>query len=150
MTQAYTHRFTEVHEGNLSLVPDLRVPGVYNTPWLSMQNHQGRIVRLLTEPQAPGSTIDLVLQLATDNAGTGAKVFTPAKAITQLTQVAGDDDDLVAIEFRTEEMDVNGQFDFVRAVLTVGGANSHNAVLFDRGCSNYPPVSTAGYTEIIP
>jgi len=149
MTQAYTHNFNEVHEPGGTLVPDLRAPGVYNTTWLSMQNHQRGVVVLLTGAQAPNATVDLALQQATDAAGTGAKAFTPAKAITQLTQVGGDDDDLCIIEFRTEEMDVDNQFDFIRAVLTVGGANSYTAVLPLRGCSNYPPVSQAAWTEVV-
>lgn len=149
MTQAYTHDFAEVHEPGGTLFPELRVPGVYNTAWLSMQNHQRGVFIILTGPQAPNSTLDFALQQATNNLGAGAKVFTPAKTITQLTQVGGDDDDLVDLEFRTEEMDVNNQFDFVRGVLTVGGANSNVAVLPLRGCSNYPPVSQAGWTEVV-
>ena len=149
MTQAYTHNFAEVHEAGGTLHSDLRVPGVYNTTWLSMQNHQRGVFIIDTGAQAPNSTVDFALQQATDNAGTGAKVFTPAKAITQLTQVGGDDDDLLIVEFRTEEMDVNNQFDFVRGVLTIGGANSYTTVIPLRGCSNYPPVSQAAWTEVV-
>ncbi len=149
MTQAYTHNFSEVHEPGGTLIPELRVPGVYATPWRSVQNHQRGVAILLTGAQAPNSTIDLVLQQATNNTGAGVKAFTPPKAITQLSQVAGDDDDRVILEFRTEEMDVNNQFDFVRAVLTVGGANSNNALQLLLGCSNYPPVSVAEWTEVV-
>lgn len=149
MTQAYTHNFNEVHEPGGDLVPDLRVPGVYNTPWLSMQNHQRAIFLIHTGPQAPNSTVDFAVQQATNAAGAGAAAMVPAKAITQLTQAGGDDDDLVIVEVRTEEMDVNNQYDFLRGVLTIGGANSYCSVIPLRGCSNYPPVSQAGWTEVV-
>ena len=149
MTQAYTHNFVEVHEPGGNLVPDLRAPGVYDTPWLSMQNHQRMIFIIHTGPQAPNSTIDFAVRQATNAAGGGAAAMVPAKAIVQLTQVGGDDDDLVIVEVRTEEMDVNNQYDFLSGRLTIGGANSYCAVIPLRGCSNYPPVSQAGWTEVV-
>ena len=150
MTQAYTHNFSEVHQLGDYLQPASRAIGTYNTAWISVQNHQRGVFLLLTGAVGAGSTIDFALQQATDIAGTGAKAFTPAKAITQLTQAGGDENDAVLVEFRTEEMDVDNQFDFVRGVLTIaGGGDCFTALVPLMGCSNYPPVAVGLWEEIV-
>ena len=149
MTQAYTYNFTEVHEPGGALVPTSRAAAVYTTTWLSMNNHQRAVFLVLTGAMAANSTVDFAVQQAQDAAGTGAKALTPAKAITQLTQAGGDGDDSVVVEIRTEELDVDGGFDYIRGVLTVAGGAVLTAVFPLRGCSNYPPVPTTGWTEIV-
>ena len=148
MTQAYTQRFTEVHElvGHLC---DLADPGVYTTlNYRSMANHQRAVAILVLGDMAQGGTIDLALMQATDTAGTGAKAIA-GKAITQLTQAGGDGNDVCIIEVRTEELDVDGGFAYVGGILTVGTAAAEVAVIGLMGCSNYVPVSVANWTEII-
>jgi len=148
MTQAYTNRFTEVHElaGHLC---DLADPGVYTTlNYRSMANHQRATVIVMVGAMAQAGTIDLVLMQAQDAAGTGAKVIA-GKSITQLTQAGGDGDDICVIEVRSEELDVNGGFGHVGAILTVGTAAAEVAVLALFGCSNYAPVTVANWTEVV-
>ena len=149
MTQAYTQNFSEVHEPGGTLYADSRTAAAYNTAWLAMTNHQRATFLLNVGEMQQGATLDLAIQQATDAAGTGAKAFTPAKAITQLTQAGGDGDDLVIVELRTEEMDVNGGFDFIRGVATVAGAAVEFSLTPLRGASNYPPVPVTVWTEVV-
>ncbi len=148
MTQAYTHRFTEVHEIQDFLEPAVKTPAAYASAYVELANHQRVFYILLTGTMVAQSTVDLQIWQATDAAGTGAKVVA-GKAITQLTAAGGDGDDAVGIEVRTEELDVDGKFSFVAAILTVGVANCAAALLPLYGCSNYPPVSVANWTEVI-
>lgn len=146
----YTNRYTEVEElGAGTLHADSRAAATYNTTWTPMHNFQRGVVILDVGEMQAGATLDLALQQATDAAGTGAKAFTPAKAITQLTQAGGDGNDVVIIEFRTEEMDVNNQFDHVRAQLIIAGAAVECAVMVWKHVANYPPVATTQLTEIV-
>ena len=150
MTQAYTQRFTEVHEllDPNWLTPVDRAAAAYPTGYVSMANHQRAGYILLTGVMTQGSTVDLQLWQATDAAGTGAKVIV-GKAITQLTQAGGDGGDACIIELRTEELDVDGGFSFVAGILTVAGAATLCALLPLFGCSNFPPVPVANWTEVI-
>ena len=62
---------------------------------------------------------------------TGAKDFSPAKAITQLL-AAGGNNRQVIIEARDTELDVNAGFAYVRLSITVGTAHSVLAASCDR------------------
>ena len=149
MTQAYTNRFTEVEELPVGwLTPDTRAAGVYTTGYISLANHQRASFILLVGDMAAGATVDLQLWEATDAAGTGAQAIV-GKAITQLTQAGGDGDDAVIVELRTEELDVDAGYAFVAAIVTIAGGNVDSALLPLLGCSNYPPVSVANWTEIV-
>lgn len=149
MGMIYTNRYTEVEELGGVLHADSRTAATYNTAWTSMSNFQRGIVVLDVGEMQAGATLDLALQQATDATGTGAKAFTPAKAITQLTQAGGDGDDVVVVEFRTEEMDVNGQFEFVRAQVVVAAAAVECTAMLWKHAANYPPVSVTALTEVV-
>jgi len=95
------------------------------------------------------ATLDLAIQQATNAAGAGVVPLVPAKAITQLTQVGGDENELIIVEVRTEELDVDGGFDNIRAQVTVAGAQVQFALIPLRGCSNWPPVPVGLWTEIV-
>ena len=148
MTQAYTHRFTEVHEVQDFLEPAVKVAAAYSTAYVNLANHQRVFYILATGTMVATSTINLQIWQAQDAAGTGAKVVA-GKAITALTAAGGDGDDICGIEVRTEELDVDAKFSFVAAILTVGVAASAVALIPLYGCSNYPPVPTTNWTEVI-
>ena len=148
MTQAYTHRFTEEFE-LFGADADAYVVGVYLAQnYRNMANHQRGVAILHVGDMAQGATVDFLLMQATDAAGTGAKVV-PGKAITQLTQAGGDADSTVIVEVRTEEMDVDGGFSFLGGILTVAGGTCDIGIVGLGGCSNYMPVPTTAWTEIV-
>ena len=147
---SYTQKFEEVHYVDLAVVPQTKAFGaIAYTDWYLMSNYQRGQWILMTGTMAATSTVDLSLQQDILGDGASAKAFTPAKAITQLTQAGGDGDDLVGLQFRTEEMDVDGGFKYVRAGYTVGTANCAIALLFIKFIANYVPVPTTTWTELV-
>jgi len=96
---------------------------------------------------AAAGTVNLLLQEAQDNVGTGAANIA-GKTITQLTQAGGDGNDVCIIELRTEEMTPG--FQFVRAVLTIAGNTAFTAGLGYGVVNRFAPVATGLVTEIIP
>jgi len=148
MTQAYTNRFTEVHE-LFGADADAYAIGVYAPlVYRSMANHQRGVLLMHVGDMEQGATVDLALMQATDAAGAGAKAIA-GKAITQLTQAGGDAGSTVVIEVRTEEMDVDGGFAFLGATLTVAGGACDIGIFALAGCSNYSPVSVTAWDEIV-
>lgn len=143
---SYTREFTEAHQFLAKLDPDQRVAGAYFTNWSQMQTNHRAVVILLTGDMAATATLNLVVQEAQDNTGTGAQAIA-GKAITALTQAGGDANDTCVIEVRTEEMTPG--YDFIRAVATVANAAVDFAVQILGVVSRYPAVATANLTEII-
>ena len=64
MTQAYTHRFTEVQEIQDFEVPAVKTPAAYTTAYVELANHQRVFYILLTGTMVQASTVDL--QMAGD------------------------------------------------------------------------------------
>lgn len=148
MTQAYTNRFTESWE-LFGFTVDEYAAGDHNVNnYRSMANHQRGVCLIAVGDMAAGATVDLQLTQATSIAGANAKNI-DGKAITQLTQAGGDANSVVAIEVRTEEMDVDGGFAYLGGTLTVGVGNVTVGLVGLAGCSNQLPVSTTAWTEIV-
>ncbi len=119
----YTERFTEVNYPLATLAPSFvnTVVGTHNTAWLSMGDYHRAVVLLNVGEGINGDeTIDLVVQEAQDNAGTGAQNIT-GKAITQIA--AADADSIVAVELQGEELTPG--YSYIRVVVTVGGTGGY-------------------------
>jgi len=144
----YTERFTEVNQPTGELYPALKAATTHNGAWIPMSNHQRVVFLIMVGAMTSLSTLDFMVQQDDDGDGVSAKAIT-GKAITQLTEAGGDGNDLLAVEVRTEELDVSGGFEYVRGVLTVGTDTVYCAMLPLRFIPNYPPVATTGWTEII-
>lgn len=83
-------------------------------------------------------TFDMKLQQATDSSGTGAKDITGA-AITQLS--ASDDNKQVIINLKVEELDDEGGFQFVAAIVTpTGGTTNFSSTTILGSMPRYAPV----------
>lgn len=67
------------------------------------------------------AVIDFKLQEATDSSGTGLQDVS-GKAITQLT--AGDDNKIVLINFRADELTVASGYRYVRGLATLGNGSA--------------------------
>jgi len=122
--------------------------GVANGTWVSLRDYHRVWVFINVGDMVATATLDLLLQQATDTAGTGAKAIT-GKAITQLTQAGGDSDSLVCIELQTEELDVSGNFDAIRFVATVAAAAVELAVTVFGCQSRFDAVPTTNWAEIV-
>jgi hypothetical protein len=146
MTQAYTHRFTEVHELGDWQQPMTWTPGAWGAGYDCMTNHQRAVYILMVGAMAAGATCDFQLWEAQDAIGTGAQVL-GAKYITQLTQAGGDATSICVIELRGEELTPG--YAFVAGIVTVGVNNVTGMLLPLFGASNFPPVPVTGWTEIV-
>lgn len=149
MTQDYTHRFTEGHEPGGTIFPALWGAGDHYTEWLSMANHQRIVFLIAVGVMAQNVEINFEVYQAQDAAGTGAKVFYPDKEIAGLDEAAGDGDDLLAVEVRSEELDVDNGFCYVRGYLEIVAGAAFVCIIPLRGCSNYVPVPVTGWTEVV-
>jgi hypothetical protein len=139
---SYTERFSEANVLLTVLTPVSR-DAAATSSYVSLANYQRAFVVL--HCGALTGTQDMQLKQATDTSGTSAKVIT-GKAITQLA--ASDDDDVVAIEVRTEELDVDGGFDCIAALTTPSAANIYAVQIW--GCeARFKPVPTTAFAEII-
>ena len=148
MTQSYTSRFTENWE-LFGADADNYAIGVYEPiTYRHMGNHQRAALIVHVGDMGAGATVDVSLRQATTAAATDDKAIT-GKEITQLTQAGGDAGSTVVIELRTEELDVDGGFCYIGALLTVAGNTADIGIVALAGCSNYVPVPTTNWTEIV-
>lgn len=140
----YTQRFTENYYlwGAAIGVQEVGQHVIEN--FASMANHQRAIVVLFVSNLAQGATVDLQLLQATDAAGTDAKII-PGKAITQIDEAGT----RVAIELRTEELDVDNRFAYIGWRLTIAGGAATLAAIGFLGGTNQAAVSTANWDEIV-
>ena len=138
----YTNRFTEVNI-LLDKLDNASHAGGESTEWVSYQNYHRGVAMVITGGMA--GTLDVALWQATNAAGAGAKVIA-GKAITQLAGT--DDQSECIIEFQTEELDVDGGFDFVRAQSVNGAANTYCILMFGI-TPRFPPGPTTGWDEIV-
>ena len=148
MGSAYTERWTEVCYPLAIEYSDDLGPAATASAYVSFANYHRGILIINVGDMGQTATLDALLQQATTTAGAGVKAIT-GKAITQLTQAGGDGNDLVAIEFRTEELDVANGFDCVRFVITTGVAAVEYGAMLLGIVSRFDPVPTTNWTEII-
>lgn len=136
----YTERFTETHALIDHLHPqDLTKETAGN--WVCVKNYH-RVV-CVASIGATDQTFNLKLQEATDAAGTSSGDIS-GKAITQLT--GADDNSIVAIELRTEEL--SADHDWIRFVATAGAATVTASVELYGIVSRYNPVPD-NWTEVV-
>jgi len=145
---SYTERFSETHYPLLQECPDSLGPAATASAYVSMANYHRGIFVIHVGDIGQAGTIDAQVYQATDTSGTGQKVVT-GKAITQLTQAGGDGNQIVAIEIRTEELDVTGGFDCVKILITTGVAASEYGFIFYGVVSRFEPVPVTTWTEVI-
>jgi len=103
--------------------PDAYAAGTYTTGWVNAGLYNGFLAWIFAGDLGTNATVDAKIQQASSSSGTGAKDLTGA-AITQLTQAGTDDNKQVAINFKTESLDTNNGFSWVRLSMTVGTATS--------------------------
>lgn len=94
------------------------------TGWVSAADFGTYQALVQSGTMGSGGTIDAKLQQATDSSGSGAKDIT-GKAIAQITT----DNQQETIDLRTDELDVNNGFAYIRLLVSVGTAASGGSAL---------------------
>lgn len=143
----YTEQQSEVMYPLAYAHPDSYTAVARTSAYVSFANYHRGWIFLDVGDMVATSTLDLSLLQATTTGGVGTKAFTPAKAITQLTQAGGDGDDLICIQFQTEELDVDNGFDCVAVLVTVGTAAVEYSWCMFGIVPRFPPVPTTNWTE---
>ncbi len=143
---SYTERWTEVHEPLATLAPITAngTVGAHDTGWVDMENYYRMIILLNIGTPAQGATIDIDVEEATDNAGTGIQNIA-GKSITQV--VAADTEGIIAIELRAEELTMG--YSFVNVEVTVA-VDTYTYGLWVIGMiPHYAPVPVTAWQEIV-
>ena len=97
-------------------------PGTVESAWVDMAQYESLLAVLNTGVLGASATVDAKIEQATSAAGAGAKDV-PNKAITQIVKATGDDKQ-AAINLRSEHLDANNKYQFVRLSVTVAAAAS--------------------------
>jgi hypothetical protein len=147
---SYTERFTEGAELLYRLAPVSVGNGAEAfTTYVHLEGFHRAIIKISVGVMAQGSTIDAQVHQDYAAAGGGAPKHITGKLITQLTQASGDSGSTVIIELRTEELDVDGGFDWISLGYTVGTAASLMAIEVWGLEPRYRPVATTSLAEIV-
>ena len=146
---AYTNHVSEDMYPLVSEYADSLTAVAHTSAYVSLANYHRAWLYLNIGEMGQTATLDVSFLQATTTAGAGTKAFVPAKAITQLTQAAGDGDQLVCVEIQTSELDVDGGFDCIAVLLTVGVATIELAWSLFGVISRFKEVPTTNWEEIV-
>lgn len=146
---SYTQRWTEWNEPIAEISPQTAngAVGEHNSGYFFAGNHHRFVVLLHVGEPGGASTIDIDVEEATTAAGAGAQNIA-AKAITQI--VAADAGVQVAIEIRTEEMDVANDYDWLNIEVTVAVNTYTYSMQVFAFEPRYPPVPVTTWAEVVP
>jgi len=129
--------------------PDVYTAAAYSTGWVDMSLFESLMLIVFAGTLGTNATVNAKLEQATSAAGAGVKDIT-GKAITALTEAGTDSDKQAVINLRSEELDVNGGFRYVRGTVTIGTATSDmGAVLLGLDPRYAPPTDAATVDEIV-
>lgn len=107
--------------GNID--PDAYAASTVTSGWIDASKFDAFQAIVQAGDLGSSATLDAKLQQASDSGGTGAKDISN-KAITQLTQAGSDSNKQVAINLRSDELDVANGFTHFRLSMTVATATS--------------------------
>jgi hypothetical protein len=133
------------------ITPTSQGIGAAVSGWLPMVNYNKLLALVSVGAFGAAATVDANLQQATDNAGTGAKAFSPARAIVQAL-AAGGNNIQVELNLDAQEFDVENNYQFVQLTVTVAAAATlTSAVLLGFNPRNAPANANnaASVTQIV-
>jgi hypothetical protein len=137
--------------GDPAIAPQNLAAGTTTSGWFGMYAYD-KIMAICLGGAAndANATIDISINQAMDNAGTGSKAVT-GKAITQVTAGAGfaTRTDLWLIHLEVAQLDVNAGFGFIQISVTVSAGDTwYFGAVLQREEREYMPVPYAA-TEIV-
>ena len=149
---SYTERFSEVHYPLVAVVPAVYSPAAAVTSaYVSLANYHRAVLVVHCGAIAATGTLDISIRQASSSAGAGVKGIPTTAGQTKLaTQLTGaDDDSIVIIELRTEELDIANGFEHVAITYDVDtDTAAFSAILY--GCEpRFKPVATTNWAEIV-
>lgn len=151
---SYTQRFTEDNALLATYNADSQGVGTVVSAYVDMETYHRAVLLLNVGDMGALATLNVQLLQATSAAGAGAKTIadkaaTGTKSITQLTQAGGDGNDNLGVELQTEELDVDGGFNFIAVQVVVAVAAVEMGWVLLGTNSRYKAVPTTNFAEII-
>lgn len=141
----YTENFSEVH-APLARINPQSTSGQLVTAWVSLKHYARAVAVVHVGAIAANRQVIVRLEQATDTLGSGQKVIAGHESDTLLT---ADENGLIAIELRAEELDVNNLYDCVALKVTAqGGAVIVSGVLYGTE-PRYAPVDQTLWEAVI-
>jgi hypothetical protein len=116
--------------------PDAYGASTVDGDWVSMGKYDRLLALVEMGTLGASATLNCKLQQATDSGGSGAKDIS-GKAIVQASQASGHGDEIRTIDLQGSELDVNGGFCYVRAVMVVGTDACDCGVTFVRQSARF-------------
>lgn len=129
-----------------ALAPSSLATGAAGTNWVSVAKFEKYLAVVSTGVLGASATVDVKFQQAQDGTGTGAKDV-PNKAITQIVKATGDNVQAL-LNLDAQELDANGGFSFIKAVVTVGTAASIAGVVLMGFDATYGPASDSNAASV--
>lgn len=119
-----------------------------NTAWIFAGNYHRFAILVSLGDMVTNATFDVQIEQAQDSGGTGVKDVA-GKGLTQLTQASGDGNGLFIIELKTDELDVNGGFEYFRVEMLPAAAAVEFSVIVLGLVPRFAPVPTTNWGEIV-
>lgn len=123
--------------------PVVQSAGTVETAFVDMGLFEQAMAVLQTGTLVATSVVSAKLEQALDDTGTGVKDIA-GKDIANLTAADSDDDKQVKIDVRSDELDVNNDFRFVRLSVTVATADAAIAAVLYGFEPRYPNDGSVG------
>lgn len=142
----YTEQFTEKNQPLDYGIYQVFSPGTHNTPYVAVNRFQREFVHVFIGNMGNTAEVDIDIVQATDIAGTGSKLV---KSATQVEQAEGHAIAHVAMEMRSEELDVDGGFDCIGLEIVVANNPVEIMWIVWGTCPDYAPVATTFWHEIV-
>ncbi len=120
--------------------PDALTAAAHSTGWVDLGLGHNVLATIAVGDLGTDATVNAKLEQATSSGGAGVKDIT-GKAITELTDIDSPNDanKQAVINCRSEELDVENDFAFVRLTITVGVATSDGFGMLQRFDDRYQP-----------
>ncbi len=149
---SYTERFTEVHYPLVNVVPAVKSAGAeVISAYVSLANYHRAVLVIHTGAIAATGTVIVRLIQATNTAGASPKGIPTTATQDKLTSTltTADANSVIAIELRTEELDVANGYDCVAIGFDVDTDTVPMSAILYGIEPRFAPVATTNYNEVV-
>ena len=127
---------------------DAYAAGAVSTGYVDVSLYESLLAFVTVGDFVATGLLDAKLEQATSGAGAGLKDV-PGKAITQLTQAGTDSNKQAFINLKSEDLDVEGGFRYVRLTMTLTTAGADAAGYLFGMDARYKPTHATTVDEVI-
>lgn len=149
---SFTERFTEKHYPLITVAPTTyQAAAAVDTAYVSLANyHRAALVIHLGNVSATG-TVTFQIRQATNTSGGSVKGIPTTAGQSKITTALAnaDDNGIVVIELRTEELDVANGFDCVGVRYDVDTDTADFSAILYGIEPRFSPVTSTGFNEIV-